>query len=78
MLKRCDLHVQLEIIPGHNYPDEEELLNAGESVSRLSHLPLSTSQLSGAHSQCKYTGFCCSIFAKYLLCTSAKTIWNKI
>ena len=51
MLKKCDLHVQLEIVPGHNYPDEEELLAAGESVSRLSHLPLSTSQLSGAQSQ---------------------------
>ena len=54
MLKKCDLHVQLEIIPGHNYPDEEELaLSAGESVSRLSHPPLSTSQLSGAQSQCE-------------------------
>jgi hypothetical protein len=53
MLKKCDLHVQLEIVPGHNYPDEEEILAAGESVSRLSHLPLSTSQLSGAQSQCE-------------------------
>lgn len=53
MLKKCDLHVQLEIMPGHNYPDEEELLS--ESMSRLSHHPLSTSQLSGAHSQCKKT-----------------------
>ena len=51
MLKRCDLQVQLEIVPGHNYPNEEEILAAGESVSRLSHLPLSTSQLSGAQSQ---------------------------
>ena len=50
MLKKCDLHVQLEIIPGHNYPNEDEFMN--ESVSRLSHLPLSTSQLSGAQSSC--------------------------
>ena len=51
MLKKCDLHVQLEIIPGHNYPNEEELLS--ESASRISHYPLSTSQLSGAQSNCK-------------------------
>ena len=52
MLKKCDLHVQLEIIPGHNYPNEEELLS--ERMSRLSHIPrdMSTSQLSGAQSQC--------------------------
>ena len=52
MLKKCDLHVQLEIIPGHNYPDEDELMN--ESVSRLSHYRFSTSQLSGARSNCNY------------------------
>ena len=77
MLKRCDLHVQLEIIPGHNYPDEEELLNAGESVSRLSHLPLSTSQLSGAHSQCKYTGFCL-VSLQNTCCARVPRLWNKI
>ena len=49
MLKKSDLHVQLEIIPGHNYPDEDELLS--ESLSRLSHHPMSTSQLSGAQSE---------------------------